>query len=223
MSTQEKEALMAQNEKKIEEMTVKIIDETLTQEQLYARQLSTEPSIQQCAGCKCKNTKCLKLYCECLRNKAVCGPECQCNKVGEDNCYNNFEHKDERKRAIQEILKRNYLAFESKVSKDKSEHYKGCKCKASNCQKKYCECFERGVSCNPDKCKCENCKNGKCDDDTHIQPQDKQNIYISTVDHNEAAHHEEEKVLEELPSNEELMMEFGNDCKQLGTNATPIK
>jgi len=30
MSTQEKEALMAQTEKKIEEMTLKIIDETLT-------------------------------------------------------------------------------------------------------------------------------------------------------------------------------------------------
>jgi len=67
-------------------------------------------------------------------------------------------HKHEREIAIREILKRNIQAFEDKVNKDKSQHFKGCKCKASNCQKKYCECYERNVPCT-NKCKCENCKN----------------------------------------------------------------
>lgn len=61
----------------------------------------------QCQGCKCKNTKCLKLYCECLRNKATCGPLCQCNKDKGQECNNNDFYIPERETAIKEILKRN--------------------------------------------------------------------------------------------------------------------
>ena len=64
----------------------------------------------------------------------------------------------DRKKAVEEILKRNIDAFESKVDSHKKMHFKGCKCKASECQKKYCECFERGVPCTP-LCKCSNCRN----------------------------------------------------------------
>jgi len=50
-------------------------------------------------------------------------------------------------------------------------------------------------------------------------------VYISTVDQNEVVLHEEEKVLDELPSNEEMMMEFGYDIKQTSLNheVTPMK
>jgi len=44
------------------------------------------------------------------------------------------------------------------VDHEKLQHFKGCKCKQSECQKKYCECFERGVACT-DLCKCTRCKN----------------------------------------------------------------
>jgi hypothetical protein len=33
-----------------------------------------------------------------------------------------------------------------------------CTCKRSNCLKKYCVCFTAGLSCDPDKCRCVNCK-----------------------------------------------------------------
>lgn len=32
-------------------------------------------------------------------------------------------------------------------------HIRGCTCKKSRCQKKYCECFQLGVPCS-DKCRC---------------------------------------------------------------------
>ena len=87
-------------------------------------------------------------------NKAVCGPECKCNK---DACKNTLEHPEERLEAIAKILISREKAFDEK-------HFKGCKCEKSACQLNYCECFERGLKCT-DQCKCKGCKNGKCNDE----------------------------------------------------------
>lgn len=37
-------------------------------------------------------------------------------------------------------------------------HNRGCKCRKSNCQKKYCECVKGGVFCTS-KCSCQGCQN----------------------------------------------------------------
>lgn len=44
-----------------------------------------------CGGCNCKNSKCLKLYCECFRQGKMCGPECSCK-----NCQNSTDFDDLR-------------------------------------------------------------------------------------------------------------------------------
>jgi hypothetical protein len=90
----------------------------VSQEEYFTR---LEKSAQTCKGCKCKNNKCLKLYCVCLANGALCGDSCQCKKL-QPECHNDKEHQTERKKAIEEILGRNINAFQDKVDKTKSQH-----------------------------------------------------------------------------------------------------
>ncbi len=119
--------------------------------------------------CNCKKSQCLKLYCECFANKTFCHG---CNCV---NCLNTEENATERDKAMKATLERNPTAFDPKIAlsqqkeaiksvpKDDEDplslhHTRGCHCKKSGCQKKYCECYQSGAFCSA-LCKCEQCKN----------------------------------------------------------------
>jgi len=115
-------------------------------------------------GCRCGRTRCLKQYCQCFRNDLRCGPECLC-----DNCYNDGKHETERGQAIRNIRVNHPTAFrgtalelEDQVVRSPGGTVKmvrGCRCKRSRCQKKYCECFGAGLKCSAN-CLCTSCRNG---------------------------------------------------------------
>mmetsp|Transcript_2253 Transcript_2253/g.4296 ORF Transcript_2253/g.4296 Transcript_2253/m.4296 type:complete len:328 (+) Transcript_2253:131-1114(+) len=104
-------------------------------------------------ACRCKHSRCLKMYCECFSLGIHC-EEGVCDCI---QCANNVANEKARSVAVLTELEQNPFAFRTEPSQDRAEH-KGCKCKRSFCLKKYCDCFQAKIVCT-EQCKCNDCKN----------------------------------------------------------------
>ncbi|KAL6646441.1 hypothetical protein ACP70R_018049 [Stipagrostis hirtigluma subsp. patula] len=129
---------------------------------------SKDTTSTRAKNCKCKNSKCLKLYCECFATGRYCD-DCNCT-----DCFNNVSHEIARQNAINSVLQRKPMAFKPKIGNSPQaaqnyegkaaegplvgKHTTGCKCRKSECLKKYCECFQSNVLCS-ENCSCMHCKN----------------------------------------------------------------
>ena len=101
-------------------------------------------------GCNCKNSGCLKRYCECFSRMKYCDENCQCK-----NCINNVKYEKERGDAIKLYLIKSPVSFK-KINMDINNI--SCNCKKSNCLKNYCECYQYNLKCTY-SCGCVDCKN----------------------------------------------------------------
>ena len=112
----------------------------------------TNPNIsnKKYVGCNCKNSGCLKRYCECFSRMKYCDNNCQCK-----SCRNNIKFEKERTEAIKLYMVKSPVSFK-KINMDLNNIT--CNCKKSNCLKNYCECFQFGLKCTY-SCGCVDCKN----------------------------------------------------------------
>ena len=113
---------------------------------------ATNPNMgnKKSMGCNCKNSGCLKRYCECFSRMKYCERNCQCK-----NCLNNINFEKDRSEAIRLYLVKSPVSFK-KINMDLNNIT--CNCKKSNCLKNYCECFQFGLKCTY-SCGCVDCKN----------------------------------------------------------------
>ena len=101
--------------------------------------------------CKCRSTRCIKLYCDCFANGQHCGVDCMCT-----SCSNLPQNESTLSRLRSNLQDRNPHAYHRRTSNHRRESR--CSCTKSRCRKRYCECFRNGVVCGP-HCACVDCWN----------------------------------------------------------------
>ena len=69
-------------------MSIDLDDDTINQNTINKKLM----------GCNCKNSTCLKRYCECFSRMKYCNNNCQCK-----NCFNNSNNEKERKKQLRFI------------------------------------------------------------------------------------------------------------------------
>lgn len=121
-----------------------------------SEQLSSEGRVpRKEKSCKCKKSRCLKLYCACFASHSLCSDACNC--LG---CSNMHWHNEDRHEATRIFKQHTGSRRErrERTRSSKSSTETSCQCKKSWCIKKYCPCFVLGAHRNKN-CGCGNCRN----------------------------------------------------------------
>lgn len=103
-------------------------------------------------GCMCRQSKCIKLYCDCFRGQRYCTTDCSCAA-----CENVLDNEGKLATIREAVLARNQDAF---LQTKKSSETLKCSCSKSRCLNRYCECIRAGRLCT-NACRCNECNNAK--------------------------------------------------------------
>ena len=108
--------------------------------------------------CTCKQSQCIKNYCECFSKGEPCNLLCKCVK-----CHNKLSGYEDNNNNTSNIL---FITHNTKrFNKYKEMHNYCCSCKKSQCVKKYCICYQNGKPCN-ENCRCSSCSNASSSSDS---------------------------------------------------------
>ena len=148
--------------------------------------------------CSCLKTGCNKNYCQCFSSGRYC-IDCNCkNCKNKDLNNSNFErsiyYKENTKKKIQREIKKKII--------------NECTCSRSNCNKKYCECYRKGLKCTT-KCRCVNCHN--CEN--KIDNLSENRCIVFSIINNKFINYKESNVSFFTPRNEQRLF-IGNKRKK---------
>ena len=104
------------------------------------------------SGCMCRQSKCIKMYCDCFSNHRHCTSDCSCTDCENVQSNESFliAHRTQAKA-------RNPNAFSVETGNESGLR---CSCTKSRCLNKYCECIRAGRLCTS-ACQCNACENAQ--------------------------------------------------------------
>ena len=122
-------------------------------------------------ACKCKNSHCIKLYCECFRFEQFC-KDCAClggmnvegNRTGETTVeiINKKRKGTFRQSKISKNCQKNNSNYKNTQKSQQNKTFPNvqisCNCRSSGCKIRHCVCFKNKLKCNL-FCQCNECQN----------------------------------------------------------------
>ena len=81
--------------------------------------------------CNCKNSSCVKLYCECFSNNGFCNPSCKCK-----DCKNTVDYRNKENLTLKR-RQRTTKGFEFVIEKTMFNEINRSESKVCNCKKKH--------------------------------------------------------------------------------------
>jgi len=138
---------------KIQNLSLTVIKKDQTKKIVNIHKEKNSPT-----KCNCRKSSCLKFYCDCLASGKYCDKKCSCH-----DCKNNSENVEIISDPLSTFSQPLCYSQGKRILNIKEKNRiggvdQGCHCQKSKCEKKYCECFARGVNCSS-KCSCMNCNN----------------------------------------------------------------
>lgn len=137
-------------------LSKKIRKPTSKTESPGGRSKTSDKRAKRRVSCNCKNSSCVKMYCECFRESNSCRPHCKCK-----DCKN--IHNNDVQTRVPAAIRRQSNEMSTRIDRDRTSSELSTKsqlfrCRRPQCQEGHCNCRNNRLYCKSSyrRAKCSN-------------------------------------------------------------------